>query len=96
MTLRPVDAPELGARARDEILSAEALAFLGELHGRFDARRRELVAARRGPAGAGRASCPRPPTCGRPTGGSRRPGRTTPTGGWRSPARPTASSSSTR
>jgi malate synthase len=46
MTLRPVDAPELGARARDEILSAEALAFLGALHDRFDARRRELVAAR--------------------------------------------------
>jgi malate synthase len=37
----------LDERARTEILSAEALAFLAELHGRFDGRRRELLAARR-------------------------------------------------
>jgi malate synthase len=47
MTLRPVDHPDLSERGRAEILSAEALAFLGELHDRFDARRRSLVAARR-------------------------------------------------
>ncbi|HEU4598162.1 MAG TPA: malate synthase A [Solirubrobacterales bacterium] len=37
----------LDERSRTEILSAEALAFLAELHHRFDARRRELLAARR-------------------------------------------------
>ena len=37
----------LDERSRTEILSADALAFLGELHGRFDARRLELLAARR-------------------------------------------------
>ncbi|MGE0067765.1 MAG: malate synthase A, partial [Solirubrobacterales bacterium] len=37
---------ELDERSRTEILSAEALAFLDELHGRFDARRLELLAAR--------------------------------------------------
>jgi malate synthase len=36
----------LDERSRTEILSPEAVAFLAELHGRFDARRRELVAAR--------------------------------------------------
>ncbi|HET7121140.1 MAG TPA: malate synthase A [Solirubrobacterales bacterium] len=36
----------LDERSRTEILSAEALAFLAELHDRFDARRRELLAAR--------------------------------------------------
>jgi malate synthase len=36
----------LDERSRTEILSADALAFLAELHGRFDARRLELVAAR--------------------------------------------------
>ena len=30
----------------EEILTPDALAFLGELHARFDARRRELLAAR--------------------------------------------------
>jgi malate synthase len=47
MTLKPVEAPELDGRARDEILSADALAFLGALHERFDERRRALVAQRR-------------------------------------------------
>ncbi|GIF67575.1 malate synthase [Asanoa ishikariensis] len=47
MTLRAVDHPDLSERGRAEILSAEALDFLGALHDRFDARRRELVAARR-------------------------------------------------
>jgi malate synthase len=38
----------LDERSRTEILSADALAFLAELHGRFDARRRELLGARAG------------------------------------------------
>ncbi len=37
----------LDERSRSEILSPEALAFLAELHGRFDARRLELLAARK-------------------------------------------------
>jgi malate synthase len=37
----------LDQRSRSEILSPEALAFLAELHGRFDARRLELIAARK-------------------------------------------------
>jgi malate synthase len=37
----------LDERSRTEILSADALAFLAELHGRFDARRLELLGARR-------------------------------------------------
>jgi len=37
----------LDERSRSEILTDEALAFLAELHGRFDARRLELLAARR-------------------------------------------------
>jgi malate synthase len=36
----------LDERSRTEILSTDALEFLGELHARFDARRRELLAAR--------------------------------------------------
>jgi malate synthase len=36
----------LDERSRTEILSDDALAFLAELHGRFGARRRELLAAR--------------------------------------------------
>lgn len=37
----------LDERARTEVLSAEALAFLTELHRRFEPRRREMLAARR-------------------------------------------------
>jgi malate synthase len=37
---------QLDERSRTEILSGEALAFLAELHGRFDARRLELLAGR--------------------------------------------------
>ncbi len=37
---------ELDERSRTEILNEEALEFLAELHGRFDARRLELLAAR--------------------------------------------------
>jgi malate synthase len=37
----------LDERSRTEILSPDALAFLAELHGRFDARRLELLGARR-------------------------------------------------
>jgi malate synthase len=47
MSLEAVDAPELDARARDEILSADAVGFLSALHERFDTRRRSLVADRR-------------------------------------------------
>ncbi|MBS1678878.1 MAG: malate synthase A [Actinobacteria bacterium] len=36
----------LDERSRTEILAPDALEFLGELHGRFDARRRELLGAR--------------------------------------------------
>jgi malate synthase len=39
--------PELDERTRSEVLTPDALAFLGELHGRFDPRRVELLAARR-------------------------------------------------
>jgi malate synthase len=38
---------ELDERCRTEILNGDAVAFLAELHGRFDARRRELLATRR-------------------------------------------------
>src|SRR5882762_10050659 len=37
----------LGERCRTEILSPPAVEFLTELHGRFEPRRRELLAARR-------------------------------------------------
>jgi malate synthase len=47
VTVTVATQPELDERTRSEVLTAEALAFLGELHGRFDARRRELLAARR-------------------------------------------------
>ena len=47
MTNPQISHGELDERSRTEILSADALAFLEELHGRFDARRRELLAARR-------------------------------------------------
>ena len=40
------DSP-LDERSRTEVLTPEALAFLAELHGRFDARRRELLVARK-------------------------------------------------
>jgi malate synthase len=39
--------PELDERTRAEVLTPDALAFLGELHGRFNTRRAELLAARR-------------------------------------------------
>ena len=39
--------PELDERTRTEVLTKDALEFVGELHGRYDARRRELLAARR-------------------------------------------------
>ena len=81
-----------------EILSPEALDFVAELHGRFGARRRELLAARRERAAelarggtldflARDARDPRGRLAGR-----RAARATTPTGAWRSPARPTASS----
>ena len=35
------------ARGRDEVLSSSALAFLEEMHRRFEPRRRELLQARR-------------------------------------------------
>jgi malate synthase len=39
--------PELSGRARAEILTPDGVEFLADLHHRFDARRRDLVAARR-------------------------------------------------
>jgi malate synthase len=47
MTNPQISHGELDERSRTEILSADALAFLEELHGRFDARRRKLLGARR-------------------------------------------------
>ena len=57
----------------EEILTAEALAFLEKLHQHFAARRDELLAARTGKrkraASAGRwTSCPRPRRSGPATG----------------------------
>jgi malate synthase len=46
MTETRVEREGLDARSAEETLSTDALEFLGELHGRFDARRRELLAAR--------------------------------------------------
>ncbi|HWH93653.1 MAG TPA: malate synthase A [Baekduia sp.] len=46
MTIISMHEGALDERSRTEILSAEALAFLAELHGRFGARRRALLAAR--------------------------------------------------
>jgi malate synthase len=43
--VRPAEAPAPQGRAA-EVLTPDALAFLGELHRRFDARRRELLATR--------------------------------------------------
>jgi malate synthase len=39
-------APTQDDRLAEEILSDDALAFVGELHGRFGARRNELLQAR--------------------------------------------------
>jgi malate synthase len=39
--------PELDERTRTEVLTTDALEFVGELHGRFGPRRLELLAARR-------------------------------------------------
>jgi malate synthase len=47
MTDPQVSHGELDERCRTEILGGDAVAFLTELHGRFDARRLELLAARR-------------------------------------------------
>jgi malate synthase len=46
MSITSVHDAGLDERSRTEILSPDALAFLGELHERFGARRRELLAAR--------------------------------------------------
>jgi malate synthase len=47
MTRPQISHDGLDERSRSEILSADAVAFLAELHERFDARRLELLAARR-------------------------------------------------
>ncbi len=78
-----------------EILSEDALAFIGELQERFGPRRAELLQARVPSAARRRASSRRPRRSATATGRSRRRARTTRTGARRSPARPTASSSST-
>ena len=79
-----------------ELLTPEALAFLAELHRTFDARRLELLAARRTRARSASTparaptSWPRPRPCATATGASRRSRPTCRTAGSRSPARPTA------
>jgi malate synthase len=47
VTVTYTSQPELDERTRDEVLTPDALAFLGELHGRFGTRRTELLTARR-------------------------------------------------
>jgi malate synthase len=47
VTVTVASQPELDERTRTEVLTTGALEFLGELHGRFGGRRRELLAARR-------------------------------------------------
>jgi malate synthase len=47
MSLRYPDTPALSARAREEVLTPEALAFVEGLHERFNFRRLELLEARR-------------------------------------------------
>ena len=47
MSTHAITSTGLDERSRTEILSAEAVAFLGELHGAFGPRRQELLAARR-------------------------------------------------
>ena len=79
----------------ETILSADALAFVGELQERFGARRAELLQAR-AERGAPSGFLARPRRSAAATGRSRRRGPTTRTAARRSPARPTASSSSTR
>ena len=78
----------------DEILTPEALDFLASLHREFDARRRELLAARsaatRSSRPAGRwTSSRRPRTSATTTGGSPTRRRAWATAGARSPGRPT-------
>jgi malate synthase len=46
VTVTVATEPALSDRARTEVLTPEALAFLADLHRRFDGRRRELLAAR--------------------------------------------------
>ena len=46
MTRLDIEPAGLSERAREEILAGPAVDFLAELHGRFDARRRELLQAR--------------------------------------------------
>jgi malate synthase len=48
----PTALERIDARWREEVLSSPALAFLDELHGRFEPRRRELLQSRRRHAGA--------------------------------------------
>ena len=86
----------LNAPALEPILSAEAVDFLAELHARFDARRRELLAARAERRPRSPAAPPRLPARDGDdprgaTGGPPRRAPTTSTAGSRSPARPTAS-----
>jgi malate synthase len=47
VTVEYTSLPELDERTRTEVLTPDALAFLGELHGRFNPRRKELLKARR-------------------------------------------------
>jgi malate synthase len=78
-----------------EVLTPEALAFVADLHRRFDARRRELLAARtarqaRFDAGELPDFLPDTADIREPTGPSRRSRPTCRTAGSRSPVRSTA------
>ena len=79
------------APGNDRILTPDAVAFLAELHGRFGARRSELLQAR-SERGAPSGFLEETATCARATGRSPPSATTTPTAASRSPARPTASS----
>ena len=79
----------------DEILSAEARAFVAMLERRFGAERRRLLAPARHSRRAStlartRLSGPRPRQSATANGPSRARRTISPTGGWRSPARWTA------
>ncbi len=75
----------------DQILTADALALVARLHRAFNARRKELLAARverakRLDAGERPDFSPRPGTSATATGRSRRCPPTCSAGAWRSPA----------
>ncbi len=82
--------------AVEEVLTADALAFLADLQRRFNPRRQELFAApRRAPGAPQRrakspASCPKPPPSAKASGRLRPRPPTSTTAASRSPAPPSA------